>query len=56
MNIKNEISKQITIKKKRSSSFKSLKFVFFHLLHPYLRGTNLFYELFRTVSINQLVF
>lgn len=52
MNMKNEISKQITIK--NSSNFKSLKFVF-HLLHPYLRGTNLFYELFRTVSINQFV-
>lgn len=55
MNIKNEISKQITIKKK-SSNFKSLKFDLFYLLHPYLQGTNLFYELLRTVSINQLVF
>lgn len=56
MNIKNEISKRITILKKRSSNFKSLKFVFYYLLHPYLQGTNLFYELFRTVSINQFVF
>lgn len=55
MNIKNEISKQITIKKK-SSNFKSLKFDLFYLLHLYLQGTNFFYELFRTVSINQFVF
>lgn len=53
MNIKNEISKRITIKK--SSNFKSLKFDLFYLLHPYAQGTNFFYELLRTVSINQFV-
>lgn len=42
--------------KKKSSNFKSLKFDLFYLLHPYLQGTNFFYELFRTVSINQFVF